>query len=261
MVIDTNAWLGAWPFRYLAVDTADALELLMEEEGVDQALVCSLEAVFGDDLDQANAIHGRRLAGHRRLQPVYTLNPLLGNAQESLARCRGEGVPAVRLMPSFHGYELSHPSMLALVEAVAVQAEVVLTLQVRMEDKRNQHPRVDVPALPAEEIVALAHRFPETPMVALCAYRSEAERLGRETGNVMVDLSHVESMRTVSTLLRHVPSNRVLLGTHAPLLTARSAILKLQAADVPPEARAAIAAGNARRLFGMGPVDTGNRTG
>ncbi len=249
-LVDVNAWLGAWPFQYFHEDTARRLDDLLASEGIGRALVCSPEAVFNPDTEQANRILVRRLAGTSRLQPVMTLNPLQRNWPDQLARCRDRGAPAVRLMPMHHCYELAAAPVISLVEAIARDGGPVLTLQLRMEDKRTQHPRAVIPGLEVESIIALASRFPALPIVALCAYRSEAQKLGKETANVLVDLSHVESMRTVSSLLGSVPAERILLGTHAPFLYARSAILKLQAAEVPGEARRAIGTTNAQRVFG-----------
>jgi len=142
--------------------------------------------------------------------------------------------------------------VLACAEEIARSGTPVLTLQLRMEDKRNQHPRAVIQGLEVDAIVALAKRFPRMPVVALCAYRSEAQRLGKETTNVLVDVSMVESAHTVVSVLESVPVERVLFGTHAPFLYARSGVMKLQAPDVPSEAQKAIGSGNAARVFGLG---------
>jgi predicted TIM-barrel fold metal-dependent hydrolase len=250
LYIDANVWLGSWPFQYFHDDTASRLESMLEAEGVGHALVCSPEAVFNPDTAGANRILARRLAGHRRLHPVMALNPVLSNWRELLAEYREAGVVAVRLMPSFHGYSLDSTVVLELVEELTRPRSPALTLQIRMEDKRTQHPRCVVPGVEIDELVSLARRFPRLEILALCAYRSEAARLGAETTNELMDLSHIESMRTVLSILSSVPAERLLLGSHAPFLYARSAVLKLEAPGVVPQALKAIGRANAERLFG-----------
>lgn len=231
-------------------DTARKLDDRLAGEGIGRALVCSPEAVFNPNIDRANEILARRLKGSRRLRPVMTVNPLLESWHEMLPRYRDNGVAAVRLMPMHHCYSLDAAKVAELIEDLAKNGGPVPTVQMRMEDKRTQHPRAVIPGLNVDDLLALARRFPSLPLVALCAYRSEALRLGRESANIHFDLSHVESMRTVTTLLTTVPAERVLFGSHAPFLYARSALMKLQAADVPEEARRAIGSANAERVFG-----------
>src|SRR5690242_5746421 len=101
-LVDVNAWLGAWPFQYFHQDTAARLDDLLQSEGIGSALVCSPEAVFNPDTERANEVLARRLAGHKRLRPVMTLNPLQRTWKDQLARHRDNGVAAVRLMPMHH---------------------------------------------------------------------------------------------------------------------------------------------------------------
>jgi uncharacterized protein len=64
-----------------------------------------------------------------------------------------------------------------------------------------------------------------------------------------VELSHVERLRTVASLLAEVPAERILFGTHAPFLTPRAAVMKLEAPYVPAPARRAIGSSNALAIL------------
>jgi hypothetical protein len=68
---------------------------------------------------------------------------------------------------------------------------------------------------------------------------------------VLVDISHVETFRTLRTLFAQVPYRRVLFGTHAPFLYPRAAVEKLVAPYVTPEERAAVGGANARELLDL----------
>jgi len=54
MLIDTNCYLGSWPFRPLRHRTAEQLARLLERAGIEQALVSSLDAVFREDCHSCN---------------------------------------------------------------------------------------------------------------------------------------------------------------------------------------------------------------
>jgi hypothetical protein len=212
--VDVNAWLGAWPFQYFHDDTAGRLEERLEAVGIGRALVGSPEAAFNHDCLAANRLLLKRLAGRRTLRPVPALDPTKADWTDNLALARDAGAVAVRLFPTFHLYELDSAAALAAVEAVAAAGGLSLFVQMRMEDERTHHLRCKVPA------------------------------------NVRFDLSHVETLRTVASLTAEVPVERVLLGTHAPFLQPKAALMKLEAPYVPEAARRAIGRENARAILG-----------
>ena len=46
MIIDVNAYLGHWPFRQLRHNTVKGLLNLMDRNGIDKAMVSSINAIF-----------------------------------------------------------------------------------------------------------------------------------------------------------------------------------------------------------------------
>ncbi len=248
--LDVNAWLGAWPFQYFHDDTAGKLEERLAAAGIGRALVGSPEAAFNHDCLAANRLLVKRLAGRRTLHPVPALDPTKGDWNDNLALALDEGAAAVRLFPTFHLYELDSAAALAAVESVAAAGGLSLFVQMRMEDERTHHLRCRVPALAVAPVLALAGRFPSLPVVALCPYYHEAVELAKGPANVRFDLSHVETLRTVASLTAEVPVERVLLGTHAPFLQPKAALMKLEAPYVSEAARRAIGWENARSILG-----------
>ena len=251
--LDVNAWLGSWPFQYFHDDSARRLEDRLRGEGIAHAMVGSPEAAFNQDCLAVNRLLVKRLAGSTALHPVLALDPTRGDWQDILSLGRDEGIAAIRLFPAYHGYELGSAPALTAVEHIADAGCTVLFLQMRMEDERTHHPRCRIPALDVGPILELAGRFPTLPVVALCPYYHEAVELGKGPGNVRFDLSHVETLRTVTSLLSEVALERVLLGTHVPFLQSRAALMKLEAPYVPEAARRAIGFENARAILGGGP--------
>lgn len=248
-IIDVNTWLGAWPFRYFDEDSPDELDTLMQTEGVVRAYVASTETVFNYDCPEANRRLLESVKGFSRLRPVVTINPTITGWKDLIRKYRDDGIEAVRIIPNYHDYECNAGGALEFVEQIAKEGTFALTLQIRMEDERTHNMVCRVPGTPSEHIVDLANRFPEVNIIALCAYFHEAAEISKATRNVLFELSHIETMRTVTSLLRSVPVERVLYGSHAPFLYARAATMKLMAPDVPDQAQRAIAAENAARVF------------
>jgi hypothetical protein len=258
--LDVNAWLGAWPFQYFRDDTAAKLEERLAGEGFARALVGTPEAAFNHDCLAANRLLLKRLAGRRTLRPVVALDPTKADWTDNLRLARDEGAAAVRLFPSFHVYEPGSPACLAAVERIAADGGLPLFVQMRMEDERTHHLRARVPAPTVASVVDLARRFPSLAVVALCPYYHEAVELAAGPANLKFDLSHVETLRTVASLLADVPLERVLLGSHVPFLQSKAALMKVEASYVPEAARRAIGWENAEAILGGAPAGRGPRT-
>jgi len=248
--IDVNTWLGPWPFQYFRDDSAGRLESRLTAEGIAHAMVGSPEAAFNPDSLAVNRILLKRLAGSKALHPVLAIDPSKGDWKDNLALARDEGVGALRLFPNYHCYELGSAAALAVVEEIAKDGGFVLYVQMRMEDERTHHPLCKIPGVKAAEVVELSRRFAGLPVIAACPYYHEAVELVKESTNIRFDLSHVETMRTVASLVSHVPQDRVLFGSHTPFLQTRSVVMKVDAPYVTEDTRHAIGGGNARAILG-----------
>ena len=248
-IVDVNAWLGSWPFQYFQLDTARRLQNHLAAEGVARALVGSPEAAFNPDCMASNRLLLKRLGRGGALRPVLGLDPTKGDWRDILSLAKDEGAPAVRLFPNYHYYDLDSTPALAAVEAVAA-AGLALFVQMRMEDERTHHILCKIPGVQVAAVSGLARRFPRLPMVAACVYYHEAVELAKQPPNLRIDLAYVETLRTVDSLLKEFPRERVLFGSHTPFLQTRSAVMKLRAPYVPEATQQAIASENAVSLLG-----------
>ncbi len=239
-LVDVNAWLGSWPFQYFHEATAAILADRLAAEGITAAAVGNPEAAFNPDIMESNRILVRRLEKHAMLRPVPAVDPTKRDWRDVLALCRDEGAAAVRVFPGYHGYELGSPAAMAVMEQLAGERTLPLFVQVRMEDERTHHPRCRIAAVEVASVLEAAGRFPTLRFVALCPYFHEAVDLAKGPANVSFDISHVERLRTVSSLLAEVPLQRVLFGSHAPFLQPLAAVMKVQAPSAGEEARRAI---------------------
>jgi uncharacterized protein len=249
-LVDVNAWLGPWPFQYFHDDSARRLERRLLAEGIGHAMVGSPESAFNADCMATNRVLLKRLAGSSMLHPVTAIDPTRGDWRDILALGRDAGVAAVRLFPGYHCYELSSPPALEAAEAVARERSLALFVQIRMEDERTHHPLCRIPAVSVPSIIEMARRFAALPVVALCPYYHEAVELAKGPPNLLFDFSHVETLRTVASLVGDVPEERVLFGSHVPFLQSRAAVMKIQAPYVSGGTRRAIGSENAKRILG-----------
>ncbi len=252
MIIDANVSLGHWPFRKFLPDSAAKLSKHLESEGVSSALVSAAEAGFCLDPDIYNKLLIRKLRPYSNLMPIMVINPSLSNWLKTLRRyVDSPEIKAVKILPNYHNYSLARKYVAELMNELTV-GKIPLLIQMRMEDERSHHPLLKVSGVDCKEVIKLAGRFPRIPILCLCPYFGEAALLVKETANIYVDISFVERLDTVASLLKEIPATRVLFGSHTPFLYTRSAIMKIKDASISRKDFNAIAFNNARRLFGRG---------
>jgi len=249
MLIDVNCALGRWPFQRSESLTPDALEAHLAAEGVQRALVYSLDAVLAPDVAHCNRQLLEALRSSATLRPVPTVDPSMPAWRETLAACRDTGwLGAVRVVPNYHLYRLDDPTVDALAEALT-QADATLAIQVRVEDERGQYPMLKMPGVPADDIAALARRHPTLRILCLCCYLPEARRLAAASANLFVETSFIECLDTLRYATEVIPAQQLAFGTYTPVFYTRANRMKLTSAEVSAEVREQVAWQTAARLF------------
>ncbi len=254
MITDVNVHLSRWPFRRLACDELPKLIEKLQDAGVTQACVASFDGVFHKDVAAANTrlVADCRKARPGMLLPFGTVNPTLPDWREDLRRCHEEHkMPGIRLYPSYHGYGLDDPALAELL-TMAEDRGLIVQLVVRLEDTRMQHPLMLVPDVDPKPLVELVAARPKLRLVILDALKTvRGATLDAliDAGQVYFEISMLEGVEGISNLLRHVPVERVLFGSHLPLFILESALLKLQESELTSAQIDAITHGNADRLL------------
>ena len=203
------------------------------------------------DVGAVNARLADECRRHGLFVPFGTVNLQLPEWEEDVRRCHEQfHMPGLRLYPNYHGYTLDDPRFARLLD-MATERRLVLQLVVLMEDERTQHPLVRVPHVNVTPLLALLTTRPELQVVLLNWFRAaNAELLPKlaRAGQVFFDIATAEGVGAVSNLLKQVPVERVLFGSHAPFFYFESAFLKLKESPLTTEQLAAIQSGNARPL-------------
>lgn len=241
MILDTNTWVGHWPFQRLTPATPAALIRQLRTEGIDQAWTAAADAVLYPDPQQGNEVWLPRLAKVQGLVPVAVIDPTLPNWPESLDRCVHDwGAQVIRLVPSYHRLKLNDPRVDELVLAAA--GRLAISIQFRMEDERRHHPLMKVPPPAADDLLALARRHPRTTFHVACAYLDEAVELAGAP-NVVLEISSLEGMDTLRAVTAQIPAERLCFGSYTPFYYTRAAVLKLRHTDLDAAVVDAIGAG------------------
>jgi predicted TIM-barrel fold metal-dependent hydrolase len=247
-LIDVNVSLGQWPTRRVHGDEPRDLVRLLKAHNVTEAWAGSLEGLLHKDVAAVNERLAESCREHGRniLKPIGTINPTLPHWQDDIRRCAEDhGMRGIRLHPNYHGYTLDDPRFENLLSAAA-EAELFVQIAVTMEDERMMHPQLRVPHVDTAPLVYI-----KTPanIMLLNAFRAVRgavlEKLVDHT-NALFDIAWIEGLAGIERILKTIPANRLLFGTHAPLFYYDAALLKLQESQLTDEQRDAIKFKNAQ---------------
>jgi predicted TIM-barrel fold metal-dependent hydrolase len=253
MIIDVNVSLSRWPFRRLPCDELPRLIEKLRECGVTEAWAGSFDGVFHKDIAGVNArlFDECQRSGPVLLRPFGSVNPALADWREDLRRCHEDyEMPGIRLHPAYHGYRLDDPVFAELLTR-AQQCGLIVQIVVRIEDPRMQHHLMRVPDVDTKPLPGVVATHPGLRVVllgALQSVRGEAVTQLIRAGQVYVEISTLEGVGGISSLLSRVPGDRILFGSHCPYFILESAVFKLQESELPAAEASAIIHQNARRL-------------
>ncbi len=242
MIVDTNTWVGNWPFHPFHLSTPAELAAHLAGEGIDRAWVAAADAVLFPDPQLGNERWLPLVAAHANLVPVAVIDPTYTNWRKSLDRCvNAWGARVVKLVPTYRCFALDDARVDELIVA-AGERNLIVSIQIRLEDERRHHPLMKVPPPDKEALRSLSKRHPETTFHLACAYLPELTQLV-EAENFVFEISSLERLDTIKALLEVMPAERLCFGSHTPFYYTRAATMKIETADVPDSAVAAICAG------------------
>jgi predicted TIM-barrel fold metal-dependent hydrolase len=250
-ITDTNAYLGEWPIRHLALAESAALQNKFSAQKVTSAWVGSLDVLFHKDLAEVNARVAKICAGSGVLRPVGAVNPALPRWEEDIERCAKLGMHVIRLHPNYHSYKLDDPRFIELLKLATAQ-KLSVQIAVVMEDERTQHPLLRVPPVDVGPLPQALEAVPEARVMLLNWQRSTSQgptmTLLKNT-QVMFDIAMLEGMAGIEALLGELPLERIVFGSYAPVFYFESAKLKLQESDLDEKQLRAITHENAQRFI------------
>lgn len=240
-MIDVNALIGPYPFRYLPHPDAEVLVRVLEREGLTGAWVGHLPSAFYRDPNAGNAQLYTAVAQHAAmLRPVPAIRPDWPDWRRSLDVAREAGAPAVRVYPPQWQLGPGDPRLAELALACG-DARMAVLLTVRFEDLRQRHALDVAGDLQAAAVRALARAGRQVRLVITAAGREFIEEVHwgltpDEQRRVVWDFSWVWGPPEdhLAKLFRTVGGERFVFGSQWPLRLTQNprANLDLLPADV-----------------------------
>jgi len=253
IMIDINTFIGHWPFRRLPAKTPDELLDLLQVYGIERALVSPIEGIFYEEPQIANEMLASQLDNRNELLLVAVLNPTLANWERSLRQCCEKyHIVAVKLHPNYHVYRLEDSPARELLSAVGEMGLPVI-VKLRVNDTRSHHPLMQVADVPAADVIAVAEKMQQVNIVLGGIKWGEAQgNVDKITAlpNLWLDISQMETMDGLRRMIDACGTTRMLFGTHAPFFYIRSAIIKLDEAQLSDEERERITKRNGEEILG-----------
>lgn len=242
-MIDVNALIGPYPFRYVPHPDPDVLVRVLEREGLRGAWVGHLPSAFYRDPSAGNAQLYTALAPHAAtLRPVPTIRPDWPHWERAVRVAVDAGAPAVRAYPTLWEMGPHDARMRELVVACGA-AKLAVLLTVRFEDPRQRHPLDRAGDLTAAAIRDLARAGQGARLVVTAAGREMIEEVhwgltSEERQRVLWDISWIWGPPDdhLAKLLRAIGADRFVYGTQWPLRLTQTpwANLALLPDDVAP---------------------------
>lgn len=223
-MIDVNALVGPYPFRFVPHPDPEVLERVLDRENLSEAWVGHLPSVFYRDPASGNAQLYTMLAPHaRRLRPVPTIRPDWPDWRDALKVAADAGAPAVRVYPAHWQMGPADPRLDELALACG-EARQALILTVRFEDLRQRHPHDVAGDLQPAAVRALARAGDSVRLIVTAAGRDFIEEVHWgltpwEQRRVFWDFSWVWGPPDdhLAKLFRAIGSDRFVYGTQWPL--------------------------------------------
>lgn len=243
MRIDVNAFVGHYPWRRVPGGAPGALLQAMDRNGIDQAWISNLAAMFWKDPAEGNAVVRGCADQEPRFRPVFAVHPGLPGWESIPAEAVKAGAPCVRTDPTVYGLAPAGREMTALV-ARSAEMGVPILMAVRLEDGRQRHPNDQAAELDAASLRALIRSHPRVRLIITHADRDLIEQVHfgstpDEASRILWDTSWIWGPPEdhFAMLLDTVGLERFTFGTGMPLRIPENSVAKLDLLEIAKEDR------------------------
>lgn len=254
MIIDTNAYIGHWPFRQLRHNNADGLLKLMDANHIDKAMVSSINAIFYRNCHQGNV----ELSDSTKIHPdrfitFATLNPKYAEWKDDLKQCKEEyNMSGIRMLPQYHNYKLYEGEGLEMIN-LATEMKMTISVPIRMEDRRQRHWLDNVNDIGLSEIESAMNSCPEARFIILSGrgFESLAKNDNLRKRNFLIEISrlNVVPQGEIPKLIEQLGASKLAFGTGIPFSYANPSLLKMQILDVPDKTKEKLMWQNAQQIL------------
>jgi predicted TIM-barrel fold metal-dependent hydrolase len=261
MLIDSNAYVGHWPFRQLKNNTRQKRLEQMEQFGVDISVVSNLNGVFYKNTQAANQelfdeINSKRQF-KERFVPFAVINPIYSGWKDDIKISLTKmGMKGVRLYPKYHGYNLTNPACIELVEIVR-DLGFPVALSLRMVDSRPSSWLDIEQEWALKDVVPIIKAVPDARFmilnVANNTHLEEEDIKLLQRTELIIDTSG-RNIIDLGKLLKIYGKEKFAFGTHSPILDYRTGLLRIEALrenEADEKTKALLRAGNVKKFLNL----------
>lgn len=260
MLIDSNAYVGHWPFRYRRYSACKSLlDERMEEFGVDISVISNLNGIFYKNTQKANEELYNEINSDSRFRdrfiPFAVINPIYNGWKDDFKTCRQQyGMKGIRLYPKYHGYDLNNSNCIELVK-MARDHGLAVSLSLRMVDSRPSSWLDIEEEWALSDVVPIIKSVPDAKYLILNVANSI--NLSEEETDLLkkADLILDTSGRAISNLggmIQTYGKTKFAFGTHSPILDYLTGLLRVESLteeEADGETLDLLRGGNMKRLL------------
>lgn len=236
---DVNCLIGKYPFRKIRKNTFADLRTLHAAHGIDSGFVASLDSVFyNDPLEGDRDLH--RIISGSTYHLTGTINPMLPAFLEDLDVGVNElNAKAIRVYPTYHGYDLDHANFLQLCSALQARS-LPLFICARLEDERLEY-IITPKAIDITKVALLTDTYPQLKIVLLSFRKEELCSILQtieSSSNLFFDASGLKNnLFAIDRTLENFGNGKLLFGSQWPLYCFTSTWLKVTKAECSQQAK------------------------
>lgn len=237
-IIDCNCLFGIWPRADLDASLA-TVRALLQGAGVTGALIGSLRAAMYDNA--AGNVEARAAcAEHAGLAPAAALS--LRRALEPEAEVAALRTAGFRLLRLFREYEGWPVDYAPLERTLRAAGEVGLPVMIAALQPGDITALGRLLSRASCNLIVTGVNVSHTPLVA------EAAAVGRDAPTLHLETSRLEGADTLDVMAHALGAERLVFGTALPFQYPSSAVAIVEDSDLSEADKAAVFAGNLRRL-------------
>jgi uncharacterized protein len=260
MLIDINAWLGHYPWRQLRYNDAASLVTLMDQVGIEKAVVSSIDAVYYNNPQPGNErLYTETKPFLGRLIPFATINPTYAGWERDLAICHEEwGMRGLRAFPVHHGYTLNDTACQALL-AAAAERRLPVAFAARLVDRRQHHWLDSTTDLDLALLASTIANHPNNLFMVLNSLAPASTWSALADSQVLFDIARMTTLDialspktfNIPALCQAIGVQHVAFGSGIPFSVPQVALLKMKTLRAGDATLAAVGEKNAARMLGI----------
>lgn len=261
MLIDSNVYVGHWPFRRLEYNTLEALLGRMKEFGTDLSIVSNLNGIFYKNTQHANDELWEWISRKRSYKnsfiPFAVINPVYGGWRDDLDSCVNRyGCKGVRLYPQYHRYDITNPFCVELVKMCRDKG-LPVAFSLRMVDSRTSSWLDIEQEWSLRDIMPVVREVPDAKYmivnIAGSTALSEEDRALFKKADVLMDTSG-RNITDWTDLFKRFGADKFCFGTQSPILDYFSGLLRIESLrenEAGEKTKELLRAGNIKRMLGI----------